>query len=164
MAEARAVPAKKDVTSGRASLNEIFGLQRSEIDAIAALGFQLYEQGKGKDAEALFNGLIALDSQVYYGYAGLGAMALAEEKLDEAVRCLTRATDLNPNDPTVHANLGEAYLRQAKFSEAAAEFQKALQLDPNETDLGANRARAILSGMQIVVGELQRKQQSAASA
>ena len=142
--------------AGRASLSQIFGLAKQEIEAIAALGFQLYEQGKVTDAEAIFNGLIALDSQVYYGYAGLGALSLAEEKLDESVRWLTRAVELNPNDPTVHANLGEALLRKGRFNEAAEKFQHALALDPGQVDPGANRARAILRSMQILIDDLQR--------
>jgi tetratricopeptide (TPR) repeat protein len=142
--------------AGRLSLSQMFGLAKQEIEAIAALGFQLYEQGKVADAESIFNGLIALDSHVYYGYAGLGALALAEEKLDEASRWLTRAAELNPEDPTVHANLGEALLRQARVEEAAVEFQKALALDPDERDAGANRARAILAGMRSVLQRLER--------
>jgi tetratricopeptide (TPR) repeat protein len=141
--------------AGRVSLSQMFGLAKQEIEAIAALGFQLYEQGKVADAESIFNGLVALDSHVYYGYAGLGALALAEEKLEEASRWLTRAAELNPEDPTVHANLGEAFLRQARVEEAAAEFQKALTLDPNGSDAGANRARAILSGMRSMLQTLQ---------
>src|SRR5689334_351736 len=118
--------------AGRVSLSQMFGLAKQEIEAIAALGFQLYEQGKVADAESIFNGLVALDSHVYYGFAGLGALALAEEKLDEASRWLTRAAELNPEDPAVHANLGEALLRQAHVEEAAAAFHKALALDPDE--------------------------------
>jgi tetratricopeptide (TPR) repeat protein len=144
--------------AGRVSLSHMFGLAKQEIEAIAALGFQLYEQGKVADAESIFNGLIALDSHVYYGYAGLGALALADEKLDEASRWLTRAAELNPQDPTVHANLGEALLRQSKFDEAAEEFQKALQLDPKAADPGANRARAILNGMRIVIQQAERQE------
>jgi tetratricopeptide (TPR) repeat protein len=136
---------------GRVSLSQMFGLAKQEIEAIAALGFQLYEHGKVADAESIFNGLIALDSHVYYGYAGLGALALAEEKLDEASRWLTRAAELNPEDPTVHTNLGEALLRQAKFEDAAGEFHIALTLDPTGGDPGANRARAILNGMRVVL-------------
>jgi Flp pilus assembly protein TadD len=142
--------------AGRVSLSQMFGLARTEIEAIAALGFQLYEQGKVADAESIFNGLIALDSHVYYGYAGLGALALAEEKLEEALRWLTRAAELNPEDPTVHANLGEALLRQSRIEEAAAEFQKALELDPQQANAGANRARAILNGMRSIIQEMER--------
>lgn len=144
------------VVEGQAGLNEFFGLPKEQIDAIAALGFRLYEQGKTRDAESLFQGLIALDDKSHYGYAGLGAIALRDEKLDEAVGYLRRAAELNPKDPTVYANLGEALLRQAKFDDAAAAFDKALKLDPQERDPGANRARAILQGMNVVVQEIQR--------
>lgn len=144
--------------AGSASLSQMFGLEKQEIEAIAVLGFQLYEQGKTTDAEAIFNGLIALDTKVYYGYAGLGALALAEEKLEDSVRWLTRASELNTADPAVHANLGEALLRLGKFKEAAEQFQLSLQNDPKGTDPGANRARSILTGMQAVIQEFQHAQ------
>jgi tetratricopeptide (TPR) repeat protein len=137
--------------AGPVSLSQMFGLAKQDIEAIAVVGFQLYEQGKTTDAETIFNGLIALDSQVYYGYAGLGALALVQEKLDDASRWLTRAAELNPEDPAVYANLGEAFLRQAKFDSAAGAFQKALTLDPSETNPSANRARAMLTGMRSVL-------------
>ena len=142
--------------AGQVSLSQLFGLANQEMEALALLGFQLYEQGKAADAESIFNGLIALDSQLYYGYAGLGALSLAQEKLDEALRWLARAAELNPKDPTVHANLGEAFLRRAKFEEAAGEFQKALALDPAAGDPGANRARAMLDGMRLMCQQAER--------
>jgi Flp pilus assembly protein TadD len=142
--------------AGGVSISQMLGLAKQEIEAIAALGFQLYEQGRVVDAESIFNGLIALDSHVYYGYAGLGALALVREKLDDASRWLSRAAELNPLDPTVHANLGEALLRQAKFEEAAQAFQKALTLDAAGTDPGASRARAILIGMRGMLQEAER--------
>jgi Flp pilus assembly protein TadD len=146
--------------AGPVSLSQVFGLAKQEIEAIATLGFQLYEQGKVADAESIFNGLIALDSRSYYGYAGRGALSLADEKLDDASRWLTRAAELNPQDPTVHANLGEALLRQAKFEDAAGEFQKALALDPTQGDPGASRARAILNGMRIMLQQSERAREA----
>jgi tetratricopeptide (TPR) repeat protein len=144
--------------AGNTSFSQVFGLAKQEIEAIAVLGFQLYEQGKMNDAEAIFNGLIALDNKVYYGYAGLGAMSLAEEKLDESVRWLTRAAELNPKDPTVHTNLGEALLRQGKFREASDYLQLAIAQDPQGLDPGARRARTILSGLQAALRELEHSQ------
>src|SRR5581483_940901 len=141
--------------AGDTSLSQVFSLAKQEVEAIAALGFQLYEQGKMSDAECIFNGLIALYSKLYYGYAGLGAMTLANEKLDDSVRWLTRAAELNANDATVHANLGEALLRQGRFKEAAEQFQVAMKQDPKAKDPGANRARAILAGLQIAIQEMQ---------
>jgi cytochrome c-type biogenesis protein CcmH/NrfG len=137
-------------------LNDVVGLDSSQLDALAILGSNLYEQGRSRDAATIFEGLIALDANNYYGYAGMGALALCEEKLDEALDYLQTAAHLNPDDPTVHANMGETLLRKAQFNEAAAEFEKALKLDPDQRDPGANRARGILQGMHAAIKEMDR--------
>ncbi|MBI1754592.1 MAG: tetratricopeptide repeat protein [Acidobacteria bacterium] len=133
-------------------------LNEDQIVSIAALGFNLYQQGRLGEAQTIFEGLTAIDPTNYAGYAGLGAVALAKEPpaLDEAVTHLTKAAGINATDPTVQANLGEALLRQAKFKEATQAFEKALALDPNEEDAGANRARAIIDGMEVVVAEIEK--------
>jgi tetratricopeptide (TPR) repeat protein len=138
-------------SEGIAGFNQYLELSKNQLAAIAALGFRFYEQGSLRDARTVFDGLIVLDPNLYFGHAGLGALALRDEKLDEAVRHLKRAAELQPQDPAVRANLGEALLRQAQFTEAASEFEQALNLDPNHRDPGANRARAILQGMNLVV-------------
>jgi tetratricopeptide (TPR) repeat protein len=134
----------------------LFGLTRSELHAIEVLGFQLYEQGRTVEAQTIFQGLIALDRRMYQGYAGMGALALAEQNLEQAADWLTQAVERNANDPTVQANLGETLLRLGRFEPAAAAFEKALQLDPEQKDPGANRARAIVSGMKLIIQELQK--------
>lgn len=144
--------------AGDVPLNEVFGLSEEQTGSIAILGLNLYQQGKIAEARTLFEGLIALNPNLFTGYAGLGAIALAAEppRLDEAVQHLTKAIAINPNDPSVQANLGEALLRQGKFEDAAAAFEKALALDPDEADAGANRARAIIDGMEVVINEVQK--------
>jgi tetratricopeptide (TPR) repeat protein len=131
----------------------VFGLGKTELDAIEVLGFELYQQGRAKEADAIFDGLIVLNRSLYRGYAGKGALALADERLEEALSWLNQAAERNTTDPTVHANLGETLLRMGRFKEAAAELEKALALDPNERDPAANRARAILNGMSAIVRE-----------
>src|SRR6185312_1790838 len=130
-------------------------LTNEQLDAIASLGSNLYEQGKVAEARTMFEGLIAVANS-FYGYAGMGAICLAQEppQLEEALGYLKMAAELKPTDPSVHANLGEVLLRQAKFSEAAAEFQKSMALDPEKRDAGANRARALISALNTVTGEL----------
>jgi tetratricopeptide (TPR) repeat protein len=140
----------------KAGFNQYLDLSKNQLAAIAALGFRFYQQGSLRDARTIFEGLIVLDPSLYYGHAGLGAIALRDERLDDAVTHLQRAAELKPDDPAVHANLGEALLRQAKFTEAASEFEQALNLDPGKRNPGANRARAILQGMNLVVREMKR--------
>lgn len=132
-------------------------IEDAQILAIAALGFNLHQQGRADEAARIFSGLVAIDPEGYLGYAGLGALALSKQppEVDEAVQNLATASRLGPADPTVHANYGEALLRQAKFPEAAGEFRQALDLDPEGRDPGANRARAIIEGMDRVIRELE---------
>lgn len=129
-------------------------LKKEEIDAIAVMAFRAYEQGQPGDARDIFRGLIALDSRGHFGYAGLGVIALREERFVEAIGYLTQAIERNPSDATVRANLGESFLRQGRFDEASREFERAMRLDPKCSDPGANRARAILNGMDVVMKEL----------
>ena len=145
------------------ALPPLFGLSIREIDAIKVLGFELYQQGRMQEAGAIFEGLIGVNDQMYHGYAGKGAIALAEEKLDKAVNWLKQALERNADDPTVHANLGEALLRLGRFDEAAAEFEKTLMLDPQQKDPGANRARAILAGMHAMIEERQKNRRDGAT-
>ena len=161
MADAKIAPnTLEKVIAGEAPLNTFFGLTKDQIGAIAAMGFNLYEQGKTKDAETVFTGLIALDGSYPLGYAGLGAVALSKEppELDKAYENLKKAVELDPKDPSIMANLGETLLRQAKFDEAAKTFEKALALDPQKKDPGANRARAIIGGMEVVLSEAKKLQ------
>ncbi len=144
------------VIDGTAPLNAFIGLGPDQVQAIAAIGYTSYEQGKIEEAEEIFQGLIALDSTKYFGYAGLGAIALSRGDVEAAHEHLSAALARNPDEPTVLSNLGEVLLRQGKAEEAAAAFQKALTLDPDGRDPGANRARAILQGMNLVLQEMSR--------
>src|SRR5512147_2286508 len=121
------------------------GLSDTQVKAIAALGYTVFQQGRFDDAEVLFRGVVALDSNSYVGYAGLGAIAMATNPpdLNAAYTNMSKAAQLNPNDATVQANLGEVLLKQGKLDEAKTHLEKAFQLDPGRNDPGANRARAI---------------------
>jgi tetratricopeptide (TPR) repeat protein len=133
------------VVSG-GDLKNYYGLAPHHIDAIAGLGFHLYRQGKLKEAETVFYGLIALDEQSFYGHAGLGTVALSQRNpdLQSACRHLERAAKINPQDVNVQANLGEALLRSARFQEAAQTFERCLALDPKLVQAGSRRARMII--------------------
>jgi Flp pilus assembly protein TadD len=137
----------------------ILGITDTQIKAIMALGYNKYQQGRLKDAETTFLGVTSLDDKSYMGWAGLGAVALAKKPpdLETAYNSLTKAADLKPDDGTIQANLGEVLLRQGKVEEAKTHLEKAFQLDPNHKDPGVNRARAIVSGLNTIVKEVEKR-------
>jgi Flp pilus assembly protein TadD len=166
MAQATLAPsaAAKKIVAGE-QLSEVLGVTDNQIQAIAAVGYNLYQQGKLTDAEVVFRGLISTNKNSPYGYAGLGAVAMAKRPADLAAahENISKAAELAPNDATIQSNLGEVLLRQGKFDVASKQFQKALKLDPDSKDPGANRARAILTGLTAVATEVQRLKRSAAA-
>ena len=135
------------------------GLSEVQVKAIAALGYTVFQQGRFRDADVLFRGVVALDNKNYLGYAGLGAIAMATNPpdLNAAHTNLSKAVQLNPNDATVQANLGEVLLKQGKLEEAKGHLEKAFQLDPGHNDPGANRARAIIVGLDMIIKEVQKR-------
>jgi tetratricopeptide (TPR) repeat protein len=163
MADTASDLAKKIVAGEQ--LQDVFGLTETQVKGLAALGRNLYEQGKYSDAETIFRGLVATNDKLYVGYAGLGAVYLAGNPPDltKAYENLSKAAELNPNETSIQTNLGEVLLRQAKFEESAAHFKRAIELDPQQKDPAANRARAIVNGLNTVIAEVKRLQKGAAA-
>ncbi len=140
----------------------VLGISEDQVKAMMALGYNQYQQGRLDQAEKLFRGVAALNTNSYLGYAGLGAVALARRpaNLDVAYACLSRAAELNPNDGSIQANLGEVLLRQGKVKEATPHLEKAFQLDPARKDPGVNRVRGIVAGLDLIVTEAEKRQKS----
>lgn len=137
-------------------------LNEVQFQGTVALAYNMYEQGKMHEAETLFGGLSVINPQSYYGFAGLGAIALAKRPpdLDTAFKNLSTAEQLNPNDTSVQANLGETLLRQGKIDEAKKHLEKCFALDPGHNDPGANRARAIVGGLNMIAQQLESRLQA----
>jgi Flp pilus assembly protein TadD len=151
----------KKMASGE-TLKDIAGVTDTQFKALAVIGYNQYQQGRLKDAETMFLGLTALDKTNYIGFAGAGAVALARKPpdLDAAYKNLSKAAELRPEDGDIQANLGEVLLRQGKLKEATAHLEKAFQLDPDRKDPGVNRARAIVTGLDAIVKEAQKRKEA----
>ena len=133
---------------GKIPFSAALGAPDGMIELFAIIGAQYYDQGRYEDARCMFQGAATLDSSNYYGHAGLGAIALMDDSLDEARVHLTRSYGLNAKDPSVCANLGEVLLRTGERNEAARLFREAAALDPEHLNPYANRARGMLSAIE----------------
>jgi tetratricopeptide (TPR) repeat protein len=146
--QTKAAEAAKRIIDGEKPAT-VFGVTDQQLKAIVALGYNQYQQGRFKDAE----------TASYMGFAGLGAVALAKKppELDAAFTNLTKAAELKPDDATIQANLGEVLLRQGKIDDAKQHLEKAFALDPGHSDPGVNRVRAIVSGLDMIVKEVEKR-------
>jgi tetratricopeptide (TPR) repeat protein len=60
---------------------------------------------------------------------------MQEKQIDKAVEALTRAIDLNPDQPGLYEARGRAYFGTQSNGSALADFREALRIDPRRTDL-----------------------------
>jgi tetratricopeptide (TPR) repeat protein len=60
---------------------------------------------------------------------GLGAVDVAERRVESALKHLAEAERVNPDLPGLHVLIGRAYLRLRRWDDAARAFETALRLD-----------------------------------
>jgi tetratricopeptide (TPR) repeat protein len=128
---------------GEITLRELNAISGPEMLEMAVIGFNMFEQGRYKEARTIFTGLATLDPKEAYYRTALGAVDLAEEDLDSAHYNFTLAIGLNPKEIASYVNRGEVYLRTGKMLEAAYDFKKAVELDPENKDPLSMRARLL---------------------
>jgi tetratricopeptide (TPR) repeat protein len=128
---------------GEITLQELNAISGPEMLEMAVIGFTMYEQGRYAEAKVIFQGLSNLDENEGYYRTALGAVHLAEEDLDSALKCFDEAIRLNDKEIASFVNRGEVYLRQGKIIEAAHDFKRAVDLDPENKDPLSHRARVL---------------------
>ena len=91
-------------------------------------------------ARRLYQELLASGSSDADVYDGLGAVALLEQKDQEALELLSKANTLRPDHPDTLHNLGTVHYRLGEISQAHALLERAITLRPNFADAHCNLA------------------------
>ena len=99
----------------------------------------LYERkGQLKDTERLLRQVIALDSGHAHSYNALGySLADRNQRLPEALKLITRALEISPQDPFIMDSMGWVKYRMGDRVEAIDYLSKAYAKRP-ETDIAAH--------------------------
>jgi tetratricopeptide (TPR) repeat protein len=137
------------------TFREYHAIPGAEMLEMAKMGFDMFEQGRFKEARTIFTGLSSLDSKEPYYRTALGTLDLAEEDLDGAMLNFTSAITLNPKEVAAYVNRGEVYLRQGKIQEATADFKKAIETENNPKGTLTMRARLLAAAVLQAVRQAQ---------
>jgi tetratricopeptide (TPR) repeat protein len=135
---------------GRASLGAAGGWTAEELRLVADVGYALAEQGREREAIAVFEGLAALAPATAYFRSALGALWLRVGEPAAAVEHLDAALAADPEDLTALTNRGEARLRLGEFGAAREDLQAVARASaPPDTTAAmcVTRARALLRAL-----------------
>lgn len=104
--------------NGGVSLGAAAGWTADEIRLVSELGYALAEQGRHREAIAIFEGLVALAPATVYFETALGALWLRENEPARALPHLNAALASDPKDIPARVNRGEVFLLLQNFEGA----------------------------------------------
>jgi len=128
---------------GELTLGQLYGITIEEAYSIAEIGYTMLEQGRLKDAQTVYQGLVLANPYDAYFHAVLGTIYQKLGFIDGAIEEYTLALGLDPANVEAYVNRGELMIQKGNFLQAASDFKRAIELDPDGENPVANRARAL---------------------
>ena len=107
------------------------------------LGRVLADLGRTADARDALENAVALNWAFAPALQLLGTIHQSQGSGDRAVELLTRAADLDPQNPLVHYDLGLAVAQAQSAQKAVSHWERAVALDPGHKDSIYNLAQAL---------------------
>ena len=130
---------------GEATLGQLYGITVEEAYSVAELGYTLYEQGRMKEAQTVFQGLVISNPYDAYFHGVLGSIYQKQGFTDGALEEYSLSLGLDPANIEAWVNRGELLMQKGAFQQAAGDFKHAIDLDPDATNPSVNRARMLAS-------------------
>ncbi|HJL40145.1 MAG TPA: tetratricopeptide repeat protein [Myxococcales bacterium LLY-WYZ-16_1] len=128
---------------GEQTLQELKGYSAEEVYAISQQGYSLFLNGKVRDAQVVFEGLVALDPRNDYHYRALGVIYHRLGDVERALRQFTHAITVAPRNPAGYVNRAEVHIARRDMGRALADLEKAVRAAPSGDDPVARKAHAL---------------------
>jgi predicted O-linked N-acetylglucosamine transferase (SPINDLY family) len=115
----------------------------SSLDALLHQGFAYQQAGKLQEAEQCYRQILATQPNHAEALHLLGILAHGDKKYDEAIRLISRAIQISPDNPNYYTNLGTAFKLRNKFDEAIMSYRKAVSIKPDFPEAWYNMGNAL---------------------
>jgi tetratricopeptide (TPR) repeat protein len=125
------------------TLAELEGIGPDKLYGMSKFAHLLMAQGKVKEAQMMFAGLIALNPYDPYAYMALGVISARQGDWEAAERFSSRALETSHSLMPARLNRAEARIKLGKAALAIEDLAELAKLDTGNDPFAA-RARAIL--------------------
>ncbi len=137
--------AVKKWARGEATLQELKGYSAEELFAISSQGYTLFLNGKVRDAQIIFEGLVAIDPRNDYYYRALGVVYHRQGDAERALRQFTHAITVAPKSAAAYVNRAEVHISRRDTNAALQDLEKAIQVSRDLAHPIARKALALRS-------------------
>lgn len=119
-----------------------------ELQSIAQIAYYMMMQGKMKDAQTLYEGLVALDPSQEYYFRALGVLAQKNNDSQLALRHFGYAIQLAPHKPEGYVNRTEIYIFLGQPEQAAVDLKEALNKMSRQDQMLSQKAWALYRSLK----------------
>jgi len=106
-------------------------------------GMTLYQQGRLDEAGAIYGEILKGAPQCADAWHALGMIAIVRRNHDRALQLLSKALELNAENPAVHQHLAVVHGRLGRFEQAVHHYREVIRLEPGYAEAYFNLSRII---------------------
>lgn len=140
MAEAQRYVVARDFEKAEGKYLELLKDDDKNVIVLGNLATVAIEMGHLDDAEKYVHQALAVDASDAYSLSVLGRLKFQQKKYDEALDSLSRAAQIDPQNPEVQNYLGITLSDKGLRGPAETALRKAIEIDPNYASAHNNLA------------------------
>ena len=135
--------AAKQFAEGFATMRELKGITKAEMEAVYSVGFNMYRTGRYDDAEKIFRFLVLFDHLEPKYWLGVGAVQQVRKDYQGAIASYGYSSFLDLANPKPQLHAAECFLAMGDRRSAASALEALNEYCPKDTDIGREyRAKA----------------------
>jgi len=125
------VPTSETLPKARAAADRALQIDDSLSEGHTSSGFIFWQMWRWAECEEEYKRAISLNPNYATAHHWFSIYFRAKGQLDDSLRELNRAQELDPLSPVIGQNIAELYLLKNDFNSAIAECKRIIELDPN---------------------------------
>ena len=145
--------AAQKFATGFATMRELKGITKAEMEAVYSVGFNMYRTGRYDDAEKIFRFLVLFDHLEPKYWMGVGAIQQVRKDYQGAIASYGYASFLNLKNPKPQLHAAECFLALGDKVNAASSLMALDKYCPPETTPIGREYRAKAAEMRKLIGE-----------
>ena len=136
-----------------ATMRELKGITKAEMEAVYSLGFSYYRTGRYDDAEKIFRFLVLFDHLEPKYWLGVGAIQQVRKDYQGAIASYGYASFLDLSNPKPQFHAAECFLAMGDKPNAASALVALDRYCPDETTEIGREYRAKAAELRKLIGE-----------